>query len=131
MIRKQVILFAANLVIFVLICGARPANRTHDYTFSVTGVVTAEDDTPIQDAVVTLEVSGQVYDGVELVKRVQHKTNDTGGFVFAYISHKRGVKYTISVHKQGFEPATVSGSAPPAGHHTIPLKKGAEKPPAP
>lgn len=40
-----------------------------------------------------------------------------------YISHERGVKYTLTLHKEGFEPETVSGSSPPAGNHVICLKR--------
>lgn len=97
--------------------------RSHDYTFSVTGVITDEDGTPIQNAEVTLEVNGPVYRGVTPVKTEQIVTNTTGGFVIMHISHKLNVKYTIRVRKDGFEPQTVSGSAPPDGHHTIRLKK--------
>ena len=57
------------------------------------------------------------------MKTVDRRTNSTGGFVFGYISHEPGVKYTLTVRKEGFEPQTVSGSTPPAGHHTIRLKK--------
>jgi hypothetical protein len=102
-----------------LLCEARPS---HDYVFSITGVVTAEDGTPLRDAEVNLEVNGPVYEGVTPVKTVKRATNNTGGFVFMYTSHKRGVRYTITVRKEGFNPQTVSGSAPPAGHHTIHLK---------
>jgi hypothetical protein len=68
-------------------------------------------------------VNGPVYEAVTVVKTVKRMTNSTGGFVFGYISHERGVKYTLTVRKEGFEPQTVSGRAPPAGHHTIRLKK--------
>ena len=95
---------------------------SHDYMFDVTGVVTAEDGTPIKDAEVTLEVNGPVYEAVTLVRTVKRSTDGTGGFVFGYISHKRGVKYSLTVRKDGFEPQTVSGNAPPAGHHTIRMK---------
>ena len=96
--------------------------RSHDYIFDVTGVVTAEDGAPVKDAEVTLEVNGPVYEAVTLVRTVKLSTNSTGGFVFMYISHKRGVKYSLTVRKEGFEPETVSGSSPPAGHHTIRMK---------
>lgn len=78
---------------------------------------------PLQGAQVTLEVNGPVYAGVTPAKTEQLLTNSTVGFVIMHISHKRGVKYTITARKNGFEPQTVSGSAPPAGHHTIHLKK--------
>jgi hypothetical protein len=108
--------------VFGLVCEARPS-PVHDYIFTLTGVVTAEDATPIKNAEITLEVNGPVYKGVELIKNVKSITDDTGGFVFTYMSYKRGVKYSITVRKEGFEPQTVSGSSPPASHHTIHLKK--------
>ena len=123
---KNVPWLLASFLVFALIGEAHAPDQNRDYNFNVTGIVTSEDGARIQNAEVILELNGPVYDGVELVKRVQQKTNDTGGFVFAYISHKRGVKYTISVHQQGFESATVNGSAPPAGHHTIRLRKAVE-----
>jgi hypothetical protein len=97
--------------------------RSHDYVFDVTGVVTAEDGAPLKDAEATLEVNGPVYEAVTLVRTVKRSTDDTGGFVFTYISHKRGVKYSLTVRKEGFEPETVSGSSPPAGNHVIRLKR--------
>jgi hypothetical protein len=119
--RKLAALLLLGSAALALVCDARPSK---DYMFEITGVVvSAEDGAPLQDAGVTLEVNGPVYEGVELVKTVKRLTNNTGGFVFTYMSHKRGVKYTITVRKEGFEPQTVSGSAPPAGHHTIHLKR--------
>jgi hypothetical protein len=111
------------LVVCIISTLNSEARPVHDYMFSVTGVVTAEDATPLQDAHVTLEVDGPVYDGVTPVKIVKHVTNETGGFVFMYISHKRSMKYTLTVGKEGFESQTVSGQAPPAGNHTIRLKR--------
>lgn len=105
--------------------------QSRDYVFGVTGAVTAEEGgAPLQDAEVTLEVSGPVYAAVEPVKTERRLTDSTGGFVFTYISHARGVRYTVTVSKEGFEPQAVSGSAPPAGHHTIRLKeqRGTERP---
>ncbi len=97
--------------------------RSHDYIFDVTGVVTAEDSSPVKDAEVTLEVNGPVYEAVTLVRTVKRSTNGSGGFVFMYISHKPGVKYILTVRKEGFEPETVKGSSPPAGNHVIRLKR--------
>jgi hypothetical protein len=114
------VLVLASVVLVV--CDARHA-PVHDYIFDITGVVTTEDGTPLQDAEITLEVNGPVYEAVILVGTVKRSTDSAGGFVFTYISHKRGVKYKLTVRKEGFEPQTVSGSAPPAGHHTIRLKK--------
>lgn len=102
----------------------------HDYVFTITGVVTAEDGTPTIDAEISLEVNGPVYKGVELIKTVKSMTDDTGGFVFTYMSHKRGVKYSVTVRKEGFESQTVSGSSPPASHHTIHLKRASSGTPS-
>src|ERR1700751_5107453 len=102
---------------------AEAGRRTKDYNFTVTGVIKAEDETPVQDAEVTLDVNGPVYDGVTLVKTVHSKTGNSGSFVFAYLSHKPGVKYSLTVRKAGFEVVTVSGSSPPIGKHVIRLKR--------
>jgi hypothetical protein len=108
----------------VLVVGCAARRRViADYMFDITVLVTAEDGAPVQDAELTLDVNGPVYEGVTVVKTVKRLTNSTGGFVFGYISHEQGVKYTLTVHKEGFEPQIVSGSAPPVGHHTIRLKK--------
>jgi hypothetical protein len=114
------------LLLLVLASGASALfcyARSRDYVFGVTGVVTGEDGTPLQGAEVILDVSSTVYDGVAPVKGERRLTNSTGGFVFMYTSHRRGVKYTVTARKEGFEPQTVSGSAPPDGHHIIRLKK--------
>ena len=86
-------------------------------------MVSAEDGSPLGDAEITLEVNGPVYEAVEPVKTVGRLTDSTGRFAFTYISHERNVPYAITVTKDGFEPQTVSGSAPPAVDHTIRLKK--------
>ena len=83
-------LLVLGCTLLVVACAVR---RVHDYIFYVTGVVTAEDNAPVQDAEVTLEVNGPVYEAFTPVKTVKQLTNITGGFVFMYISHKRGVKY--------------------------------------
>jgi len=120
MISKLLTLLFLGSTVLVLVCEAR---SNHDYMFSITGVVTTEDGAPLQDAELTLEVDWPVYEGTTAVKTVKRVTNSTGGFVVMYTSHKRGVKYKITVRKDGFEPQTVSGSAPPAGHHTIRLRR--------
>jgi hypothetical protein len=117
---KLLILVLVASALFVLGCAVR---RYHDYTFFVSGLVTTEDGSPAQDAEVTLEVNGPVYRALTLVKTEHVLTGNSGGFMFGYISHERGVKYIVTVSKAGFEPQTVSGSAPPDGHHEIQLKK--------
>jgi hypothetical protein len=116
--------FLAFLVSTILSgCAAR---RTNDYVFTVTGIVTAHDNVPLEAADITLEVSGPVYEGIDLVQTRHVLTNNTGGFVFAYISHKRGVMYAITARKKGFKTQTVSGSASPEGDLKIRLKRLAE-----
>lgn len=122
MTRAVIPLILLGLGLFDLVCEAQPA-AVHDYIFSVTGAVQTEDNEPLQDAEITLEVSGPVYDAVTPVTTVRRLTDSTGGFVFSYISHKRGVKYRITARKPGFEPQTVSGSSPPASNRVIHLKK--------
>ena len=115
-----------SLLVFVLAFAVSPfgcQGRSHDYIFDVIGVVNAEDGAPLKNAEVTLEVNGPVYEAVTLVRTVRRTTDDTGGFVFMYISHQRGVKYSLTIRKEGFEPETVSGSSPPTGNHVIRLKR--------
>ena len=107
----------------VLIVGEAWPTPVHDYIFSVTGVVKTEDGAPLQNAEITLEVNGPVYQAVTPVKTVTVKTDNLGRFFFMYISHQRGVKYTVTVHKKGFEPLTVSGSSPPTANHIIRLMR--------
>jgi hypothetical protein len=52
------------LLAFAVVASACAVRRSHDYIFSVIGVVTNEDGTPIQDADATLEVYGPVYAGI-------------------------------------------------------------------
>jgi hypothetical protein len=123
-LRKSSALLALSSTICLLGCAAR--RIANDYIFGVTGIVTTEDEAPLQGADVTLDVNGPVYEGIDLVRTKHLLTNSTGGFVFEYISHRRGVNYTITVSKEGFEPGTVSGAAPPDGSHAIRLKKSAK-----
>jgi hypothetical protein len=122
MTRFLMLLVPLTLAVLTLANEARPT-PVHDYIFTIVGVVTTEDSTPIQGAEITLVVNGPVYKGVELVKTATCVTDDAGGFAFTYMSHKRGVKYTITVRKVGFESQTVSGSSPPAAHHAIKLRR--------
>lgn len=119
---KSVLVFVMAFAVSPFGCRA----RSHDYIFGVTGVVTAEDGAPLKDAEITLEVSGPVYEAVTLVRTVKRSADSTGGCVFTYISRKRGVKYSLTVRKGGFEPQTVSGSAPPAEHYMIRMKRAAD-----
>src|SRR5712692_2857682 len=99
-IGKILTLLALGCALSVVACAARRV-RVHDYMFGVTGLVTAEDDTPIVGAEVTLEVNGPVYEAVTLVRTAKGSTNIAGGFVFMYLSHERDVKYSLTVRKEG------------------------------
>lgn len=123
-LRSSSALLALSSTIYLFGCAAR--RIAHDYVFGVTGIVTTQDEMPLQGADVTLEVNGPVYEGIDLVRTKHLLTNNTGGFVFGYISHQPGVSYKVTVRKEGFEPETVSGSTPPNGSHTIRLKKSTE-----
>ncbi|HLW83863.1 MAG TPA: carboxypeptidase-like regulatory domain-containing protein [Candidatus Sulfotelmatobacter sp.] len=105
-----------------LVAAGRAVRRDHDYRFGVTGVVSAEDGTPINDVEVILNLDTPVYEGITPIttKRV---TANNGAFVLMYISGSPSTKYTITIQKQGFEPQTVAGSAPPDGHHVFRLKR--------
>jgi hypothetical protein len=98
------------------------AHRVHDSRFGVTGVVTAEDGSPLKDVEVTLDVDVPVYEGITAVKTKKLIAGD-GTFVLMYISGSPNTNYTITVRKEGFEPQTAAGSAPPDGHHIFRLKR--------
>lgn len=113
------------LALLVGICTLLPAGclrRVHDYTFAVTGCVTADDGSPLEDMQVVLQVDAPVYEGITAVKTQRIVTNN-GGFIFMYLTGNPSTKYTVTVSKDGYETQTVSGSSPPAGHHTVRLKK--------
>ena len=114
----------APLVFLVLtiVSGCAARRITKDYVFSVTGTVETQDELGLQGADVTLELNGPVYEAVDLVRTRHIFTSDKGWFVFAYISHELAVRYTITVRKEGFEPLTISGAAPPNRNHVIKLK---------
>ncbi|MGA9981727.1 MAG: carboxypeptidase-like regulatory domain-containing protein [Candidatus Sulfotelmatobacter sp.] len=96
--------------------------RDHDYRFGVTGVVSAEDGTPIKDVEVVLNLDTPVYEGITPIT-TERVTARNGAFVLMYISGSPSTKYTITIQKQGFEPQTAAGSAPPDGHHVFRLKR--------
>jgi hypothetical protein len=97
--------------------------RTRDYRFGITGLVTSEDGTPVENANITLEVFGPVYSGVATVRTQQLHTDSRGGFVVMHISHRTGVNYTLTIQKPGFQTQKISGNAPPDQHHKIVLKR--------
>ena len=110
------IAFATSLL------NAACVRRVHDYTFAVTGYVTTDDGSALQDVEVVLQVEDPVYAGVTAIKTERILSKD-GGFVFMYLTGSAITKYTVTVSKDGFESQTVAGSSPPAGHHTIRLRK--------
>jgi Carboxypeptidase regulatory-like domain len=110
-------------------CTLLPAGcvrRVHDYTFSVTGYVTADDGSPLEDVQVVLQVDAPVYEGITPLKTQRIVTNN-GGFIFMYLTGNLSTKYTVTVSKDGYETQTVSGSSPPAGHHTVRLKRASSE----
>jgi hypothetical protein len=110
------------LVVGCALVAARAECRVRDYTFDVTGIVSAEDGTALQDVEVILQVDNPIYEGVTPVK-MQRIVTSKGAFIFRCLSHSPSTKYTVTVRKNGFEPQTVSGSAPPDKHNVIRLKK--------
>jgi outer membrane lipoprotein-sorting protein len=113
-----------------LTSAACAVRRVHDYSFDVTGFVTAEDGAPLQNVEVILAVDTPIYEAIKPVKTQQLITNN-GAFVFRCLSHDSATKYTVTVRKEGFEPQTVSGNAPPDGHLVFRLKKASSNGTAP
>jgi hypothetical protein len=105
-----------------LLATACAVRRIHDYSFDVIGFVSAEDGAPLQNVEVTLQVDPAVYEALTPVKSQQLVTNK-GAFIFRCLSHNSVTKYTLTVRKEGFEPQTVMGSAPPNGHHVFRLRR--------
>jgi hypothetical protein len=116
---KPLTLLALGCALLAAGCAMR---RDRDYRFAVTGVVSAEDGTPINDVEVILNLETPVYEGITPIKTKRLTARD-GAFVLMYISGSPSTKYTITIQKQGFEPQTVEGSAPPDGHHVFRLKR--------
>jgi hypothetical protein len=75
---------------------------------------------------VVLQVDKPVYEGVNPVN-TQRVVTSKGAFIFRCLSHSRPTKYSVTVRKDGYEPQTVSGTAPPNGNFTIRLKKASAK----
>ncbi len=119
-IGKILTLLAVSCPLLVVACAARV--RVHDYSFDVIGFVAAEDGAPLLNVEVILQVDTPIYEGMTPVKS-QRLVTDKGAFIFSGLSHNSVTKYTLTVRKEGFEPQTVSGSAPPDGHHTIRMKR--------
>lgn len=112
------------LMLLVFGCATVAPAHVKDYTFDVTGTVSAEDGAALQDVEVVLQVDKPVYEGVNPVN-TQRLVTSKGAFVFRCLSHSRPTKYSVTVRKDGYEPQTVSGTAPPNGNFTIRLKKQA------
>ncbi len=100
-------------------CAAR---RVRDCAFDVTGTVSADDGTALQEVEVILQVDAPIYEGVVPVK-TQRLVTSKGAFIFRCLSHSHNTKYSVTVRKEGFAPETVSGTAPPDSNFTIRLKK--------
>ena len=109
--RKLVTLLFLGVSVLVSGCLVR---QIHDYGFGMTGVVTAEDGAPVENAEVTLEVKGVVYEAITPLKTAIHRTDSQGRFFFMYISHEKSLEYAITIRKQGFEPQTIKGITAPA-----------------
>lgn len=108
---------AAVILLLLLCCSltseARPT-PVHDYLFNVTGVVRTAEGTPVQDSRVTLQLMGAAHHGETPDKTVNVNPDRLGGFSFNFfVIREQGTKYTLSVHKEGFESKTVTGSSPP------------------
>jgi hypothetical protein len=114
---KLFILFIVGFTA-VIVC----ALRARDYTFDVIGTISAEDSMPLKDVEVILEVNRPVYEGVN-ARTTQRVVTSTGSFIFRCLSHSSSTKYSVTVRKDGFEPQTVCGAAPPNREFKILLRK--------
>jgi hypothetical protein len=113
-----------TVLMLLLGCAAICSARVKDYTFDVTGTVSAENGAALQDVEVILRVETPVYQGVNPVN-TQRVVTSKGAFIFRCLSQFRSTKYSVTVRKDGYQPQTVWGTAPPNGAFTIRLKKAA------
>jgi len=118
-------LLAILILVCVLLAPVCGAYRVREHTFDVIGTLSAEDGTALQDVDVILQVDTPVYEGVKPVNTKRLVTSK-GAFIFRCMSHSSSTKYTVTVRKDGYEPQTVSGTAPPDGNFTIRLRKASE-----
>jgi len=116
---RLLFVLVVGCVLLLVNCAAR---RIHDHDFDVTDSVAAKDGSPLEGVEVILQVETPVYEGITPVK-TQRRVTNKGAFIFRCLSHSPMTKYTVTVRKEGFEPQTLSASAPPDGHLAIRLKK--------
>jgi len=115
------------LVVGLATAAASAARRVRDYTFDVTGTVSAEDGSALQDVEVILRVDPPVYEGVKPVG-TERVVTSKGAFIFRCLSHSPSTRYSVTVRRGGFEPQTVSGTAPPDGNYAFRLKRAGPGP---
>jgi len=115
---------AVVLLCCLLVWTKHSASRVHDHVFDITGTIDASDGAPVNDVEVILDVDKPIYDGLTPVT-TQRVVTSKGAFIFRCLSHDPATSYRVTVRKNGYEPQTVSGKAPPDAHLTIHLKKSA------
>lgn len=76
------------LMLLVLGCATVCPARVKDYTFDVTGTISADDGTPLQDVEVVLQVDTPIYEGIKPVN-TQRVVTSKGAFIFRCLSHSR------------------------------------------
>jgi hypothetical protein len=125
LIKKKLRRFLGPLGVVCSLLSAGCVHRVHDYVFSVTGYVTAEDGSPLHDVDVVLNVENPVYSGLDAVK-TQRILSHNGGFIFMYLAGNPHTNYIVIVSKDGFEAQTISGKSPPAENYKIQLKRSSQ-----
>jgi hypothetical protein len=109
-----------------LLAAACFPHRIVDYNFFVFGTVATEDGAPLEGVEVVLQVESPIYEALTPVTTKRLVTSDDK-FFFGGLTSNPSTKYTVTVHKEGFEPQTVSGSAPPNGEYHVRLKRAVGK----
>jgi hypothetical protein len=113
----------ALLAMVWAVCAATTSpRRARDYFFDVTGVVTAEDGSPLPHVEVTLQVDAPIYEGVAPVNSKRIVT-DKGAFIFKCITHAPSINYTVTARSEGFQAQGLTGSVPPDAHLQFRLKR--------
>lgn len=113
------------VVLATLGAGCSHLSRTTvDYIFSVVGTVKDSSGHPLDGVRVTIQTEAVVYEAIEPVAERMLVTGRDGGFIFQYITHRRGMPYQLTVSKPGYISQELSGAAPPHQTHAIVLVPG-------
>jgi hypothetical protein len=111
---------AASLALLLGACTLLRLER--DYVVIVGGVVLDDSGDPVAGARATLAFLYPTVTACAPSNWSETLTSETGGFMFRFSSRK-GLRYAVTVRKDGFHGHTIEGRAPPSTTHTIRIKR--------